>query len=161
YRDLHPLSYYRSDYHILQGSKDEPFLRRIRDAMNAADVAVEFSKSERGLGPHEGNLRYTDALEMADRPALSTTGVKEMSAEAGMEASFMAKPKIDDVGSSCHVRLSVWDEDGKRSLVGGSGPGGLSSSFGHFLAGQVQHGRDLAVTLAPNVNSYKRFQLNQ
>jgi glutamine synthetase len=37
YRDLNPLSYYRSDYHILQGSKDEPFMRRIRDAMNAAD----------------------------------------------------------------------------------------------------------------------------
>ncbi len=47
------------------------------------------------------------------------------------------------------------------SLVGGSGPGGLSESFGHFLAGQVVHGRDLAVTLAPNINSYKRFQLNQ
>jgi glutamine synthetase len=84
-----------------------------------------------------------------------------MSAAAGMAASFMAKPKIDEVGSSCHVHLSVWDKDGKHSLVGGSGPGGLSSSFGHFLAGQVQHGRDLAVTLAPNVNSYKRFQLNQ
>ena len=73
----------------------------------------------------------------------------------------MAKPKIDDIGSSCHVHLSVWDQDGERSLVGGSGPAGLSESFGQFLAGQVQHGPDLAVTLAPNVNSYKRFQLNQ
>jgi glutamine synthetase len=59
------------------------------------------------------------------------------------------------------VHLSVWDEAGERSLVGGSGRGDLSESFGHFLAGQVQHGRDLAVTLAPNVNSYKRFQVNQ
>jgi glutamine synthetase len=161
YRDLNPLSYYRSDYHILQGSKDEPFLRRVRDVMNAADIEVEFSKSEWGLGQQEVNLRYADALEMADRHALYKTGVKEMSAAEGMAASFMAKPRIDDIGSSCHVHLSVWDEDGERSLVPGDGPGGLSESFAHFLAGQVKHGRELAVTIAPNVNSYKRFQLNQ
>jgi glutamine synthetase len=98
---------------------------------------------------------------MADRHALYKNGVKEMSAAAGMAASFMAKPKIDDIGSSCHVHLSVWDEDGERSLVPGSGPGGLSDSFGHFLAGQVRHGTELGVLLAPNINSYKRFQLNQ
>jgi glutamine synthetase len=161
YRELNPLSYYRSDYHILQGSKDEPFMRRVRDVMNAADVEVEFSKSEWGLGQQEVNLRYADALEMADRHALYKTGVKEMSAAAGMAASFMAKPKIDDIGSSCHVHLSVWDEDGERSLVPGSGPGGLSDSFAHFVAGQVKHGPELAVMLAPNINSYKRFQLNQ
>ena len=83
YRDLNPLSYYRSDYHILQGSKDELFLRRVRDAMNAADIEVEFSKSEWGLGQQEVNLRYADALEMADRHALYKTGVKEMSARRG------------------------------------------------------------------------------
>jgi glutamine synthetase len=161
YRDLNPLSYYRSDYHILQGTKDEPFLRRVRDVMNAADIEVEFSKSEWGLGQQEVNLRYADALEMADRHALYKTGVKEMSAAAGLAASFMAKPRIDDIGSSCHVHLSVWDADSERSLVAGQGPGGLSESFGHFVAGQVKHGPDLAVTLAPNVNSYKRFQINQ
>lgn len=80
-----------------------------------------------------------------------------MSAAAGLAASFMAKPKIDDIGSSCHVHLSVWDEDGEQSLVPGSGPNGVSEVFGHFLGGQVSHGRDLAVMLAPNINSYKRF----
>jgi glutamine synthetase len=161
YRDLKPLSYYRSDYHVLQSSKDETFLHRLRDAMIAADIEVEFSKSEWGLGQQEVNLRYADALEMADRHALYKNGVKEMSAAAGMAASFMAKPRIDDIGSSCHVHLSLWDEDGERTLVPGSGPGGLSESLGHFLAGQVTHGPELAVMLAPNINSYKRFQLNQ
>jgi glutamine synthetase len=161
YRDLKPLSYYRSDYHVLQSSKDEGFLRSVRDAMNAADIEVEFSKSEWGLGQQEVNLRYADALEMADRHALYKNGVKELSAAAGMAASFMAKPRIDDIGSSCHVHLSVWDEDGEHSLVPGTGPHGLSEQFGHFLAGQVAHGPELAVTLAPNINSYKRFQLNQ
>src|SRR5262249_27450698 len=161
YHHLEPVSYYRADYHILASTRNDSFIEGIRRHMNAAGVEVEFSKSEWGLGQQEVNLRYTDALEMADRHVLYKTGVKEMSAEVGMAASFMAKPKIDDVGSSCHVHLSGWDEDGKRALVGGSGPGGLSGPFGHFLAGLVQHGRDLAVTLAPNINSYKRFQRNQ
>jgi glutamine synthetase len=161
YRDLKPLSYYRSDYHVLQSSKDEGFLRAVRDAMNTADIEVEFSKSEWGLGQQEVNLRYADALEMADRHALYKNGVKELSAAAGMAASFMAKPRIDDIGSSCHVHLSVWDQDGERSLFPESMPGEMSELFRRFLGGQVTHGPELAVLLAPNVNSYKRFQLNQ
>jgi glutamine synthetase len=161
YRDLNPLSYYRSDYHIFQSSRDEPLLQHLRDAMIAADIEVEFSKSEWGLGQQEVNLRCTDALEMADRHALYKNGVKELSAAAGIAASFMAKPKIDDVGSSCHVHLSVWDEDGERPLFPGSRPETMSEVLRHFIGGQATHGRDLAVTMAPNINSYKRFQLNQ
>jgi glutamine synthetase len=161
YRDLKPVSYYRSDYHILQSTKDDPFLQRLRNAMNAADIEIEFSKSEWGLGQQEVNLRYADALEMADRHALYKNGVKELTALAGMSASFMAKPRIDDIGSSCHVHLSVWDADGERPLMPGDGPDGLSELFRRFIAGQVAHGRDLSVLIAPNVNSYKRFQLNQ
>jgi glutamine synthetase len=161
YRDLRPLSYYRSDYHMLQSTKDDWFLKRLRNAMNAADIEVEFSKSEWGLGQQEVNLRYADALEMADRHALYKNGVKELTALAGMSASFMAKPRIDDIGSSCHVHLSVWDRDGGRPLMPGDGPDGLCALSRRFIAGQVAHGRELTVLIAPNVNSYKRFQLNQ
>jgi glutamine synthetase len=161
YRELKPLSYYRSDYHVFQSSRDEPLLQHLRDAMIAADIEVEFSKSEWGLGQQEVNLRCTDALEMADRHALYKNGVKELSAAAGIAASFMAKPKIDDIGSSCHVHLSVWEADGEHPLLPGSGPHDMSEVFGHFIGGQAAHGRDLAVMMAPNINSYKRFQLNQ
>jgi glutamine synthetase len=161
YRDLRPVSYYRSDYHILQSTKDDWFLKRLRDAMNAADIEVEFSKSEWGLGQQEVNLRYAEALEMADRHALYKNGVKELTALAGMSASFMAKPRIDEIGSSCHVHLSLWDEDGGRPLMPGEGDQGMSELFRRFIAGQVAHGRDLTVLIAPNINSYKRFQINQ
>jgi glutamine synthetase len=161
YRDLRPLSYYRSDYHMLQSTKDDWFLQRLRNAMNAADIEVEFSKSEWGLGQQEVNLRYADALEMADRHALYKNGVKELTALSGMSASFMAKPRIDDIGSSCHVHLSVWDGDGRRPLMPGDGPEGMSTLSRQFIAGQVEHGRELTALIAPNVNSYKRFQLNQ
>lgn len=161
YRDLNPVSYYRADYHVLQSTKDDWFLQRVRNEMNDADIEIEFSKSEWGLGQQEVNLRYADALEMADRHALYKNGVKELTALAGMSASFMAKPRIDDIGSSCHVHLSVWDQDGQRPLMPGDGPSGMSPLFRHFIAGQVTYGRELSVLIAPNVNSYKRFQVNE
>ncbi len=103
--------------------------------MNAADIEVEFSKSEWGLGQQEVNLRYTDALEMADRHALYKNGVKELAALSGMAASFMAKPRIDEIGSSCHVHLSVCDERGEPPLLPGDGSSGMSELFRQVLAG--------------------------
>ena len=119
YRDLRPMSYYRSDYHILQSTKDDWFLERVRRHMNEAGLEVEFSKSEWGLGQQEINLRYCEALEMADRHMLYKNGVKEIAALNGLSASFMAKPAIDEVGSSCHVHASLWDGAGERPLLWG------------------------------------------
>jgi glutamine synthetase len=158
YRDLHPASYYRSDYHILQSSKDEWLLARVRDAMDRAGIEIEFSKSEWGLGQHEVNLRYTDALEMADRHALYKTGLKEIVGFAGMSATFMAKPFIEDIGSSCHIHTSLWDAAGTLPLLAGEAGAPENDVLRRFIAGQAAHGCDLAVLLAPNVNSYKRFQ---
>lgn len=158
YRDLNPVSYYRSDYHILQSSKDEWILERLRDAMDRAGIEIEFSKAEWGQGQHEVNLRYTEALEMADRHALYKTGLKEIAAFAGLSASFMAKPFIDDIGSSCHIHCSIWDGAGETPLLEGDGTDGQSDLLRCFIAGQVAHGSELAVLYAPNINSYKRFQ---
>jgi glutamine synthetase len=161
YRDLNPVSYYRSDYQIFQSTKDEPFMSRLRRAMNDAGIEVEFSKSEYGLGQQELNLKYAGALEMADRHVLYKTAVKEMAAQAGLAACFMAKPRIEDIGSSCHVHLSVWDETGERPLMAGDGGAHVSDLCRRFIAGQATHGRDLTLLFAPNVNSYKRFLPNQ
>jgi glutamine synthetase len=69
HHDLTPVSGYLEDYHILQTSKEEPLIRTIRNGMEAADVPVETSKGEWGRGQEEINLRYAEALEMADRTA--------------------------------------------------------------------------------------------
>ncbi len=161
YRELRPVSYYRSDYHILQSTRDESLIGRIRNAMSAADIEIEFSKSEWGLGQQEANLRYAEALEMADRHALYKHGVKELAALSGMAASFMAKPRIDDIGSSCHLHVSVWDEAGERPLLPDADGHGMSELFRHFVAGQVEYGRELTPLFAPNINSYKRFVPDQ
>src|ERR1700677_1647776 len=88
YQGLEPLSYYRSDYHILQSSKDDWIISKIRNGMNAAGIEVEFSKSEWGLGQQEVNLRYTHVLEMADRHLLYKNGVKEIAALNDLTATF-------------------------------------------------------------------------
>jgi glutamine synthetase len=67
----------------------------------------------------------------------------------------MAKYDVRE-GNSCHVHLSLRDESGAPVFAGG-GASGFSVLFERFLAGMLEHARELSVLLAPNVNSYKRF----
>lgn len=158
YVGLEPVTYYRADYHILQSSRNDHFTEMVRRHMNAAGIEVEFSKAEWGLGQQEINLRYADALEIADRHALYKNGVKEMAQLNEWSATFMAKPAIGEIGSSCHIHASVWDADGDPKMPGPSSPHQLSGLGRSFLGGLLAHSRELMWLFAPNVNSYKRFQ---
>src|SRR5438309_27855 len=80
---------------------------KIRNSMDQAGISVSGSKGEWGLGQHEVNLHHADALEMADRHAIYKNGVKEMVAQEGWSATFMAKWSPDEVGSSFHLHSSV------------------------------------------------------
>lgn len=158
YLELDPVSYYRADYHILQSSRNDHFIETIRRHMNTAGIEVEFSKSEWGLGQQEINLRYADALEIADRHALYKNGVKEMAQLNEWSVTFMAKPSIAEIGSSCHIHASVWDADGNPAMPDPSSPHDLSGVGRSFLGGLLEHTPELMWLYAPNVNSYKRFQ---
>ena len=105
------------DYHILQTTKDEYLIRKIRNGMEGAGVPVEFSKGEFGRGQQEINLRYADALEMADRHVIYKNGVKEIASIAGRAVTFMAKWSMAEAGSSFHLHSSLWDERGAASLM--------------------------------------------
>jgi len=150
YHDLTPSVPYILDYHILGASFDEPFLREIRMAMKGAGMQVESSKGEAWAGQHEINFRFRDALRAADDHAVYKTGVKEIAFQHGQSVTFMAKPHHDWVGSSCHIHSSLW-RDGANAFAG------ESEEFRHYLAGQIACLADLAVFVAPTVNSYKRF----
>jgi glutamine synthetase len=158
YQELEPVSYYRADYHILASTRNDTFIEAIRRHMNAAGVEVEFSKSEWGLGQQEINLRYTDALEIADRHALYKNGVKEMAHRSEWSVTFMAKPSISEIGSSCHIHASLWGADGTARMPDPSSTRELSGLGRSFLAGLLEHTPELMWLFAPNVNSYKRFQ---
>jgi len=150
YHDLTPAVPYIIDYHILGASYDEPFLRQVRTSMKAAGMVVESSKGEAWAGQHEINFRFADALKAADDHVVYKTGIKEIAFQRGHSVTFMAKPHHDWVGSSCHIHSSLW-QDGKAAFAG------ESDVFRHYLAGQIACIGDLAVFVAPTINSYKRF----
>ena len=108
-----------------------------------------------GKGQHEINLRYADAVEMADRHVIYKNGAKEIAGLNGRSLTFMAKYSMDDVGSSCHVHSSLWDARGHRVASCGSddGPDHMSPAFRGWLGGLVATGRELAWMFAPTVNS--------
>ena len=146
------------DYQLLQTTREEYILRRIRNEMRAAGIPVEFSKGEAGRGQHEVNVTYAESLETADRHLVFKNGIKEIAAQEGRAATFMAKWTMDDVGSSCHVHTSLWDaESGDPLMADASHPSGLSSLGRRFLAGQLRGARQLAWCAAPTVNSYRRY----
>lgn len=155
YQGLQMLSDYRSDYQVLQGGRDEWFIHQLRTHMPQFGIEIESSKPEWGLGQQEITLDYCEALEMADRHVLYKHGVKELAFRAGLTPTFMAKPAIDEVGSSCHLHVSIWDIESGRSLCWEGD--GMSKTFGGFVAGQIEHAADLGLLYAPTINSYKRF----
>jgi glutamine synthetase len=150
-------SWYNLDYHVFQTTKDEPLLRELRNQMLAAGLPVEFSKGEAAPGQHELNLRYSDALTMADNHTIYKNGAKEIAHLQGKSITFMAKPKIDEPGSSCHIHSSIWSEDG-TPLCPGDGPHDMSPTFRAWMGGLLAHSRELSICFAPFVNSYKRYQ---
>lgn len=162
YQDLAMLSNYRSDYQMIQSGRDDWFIRQIRNQMPAFGVSVESSKPEWGLGQQEITLDYCDTLEMADRHVLFKYGVKQLAHQADLTVTFMAKPKIDEIGSSCHLHVSMWSaETGKPLCWSESDEGGMSEKFGSFVAGQLESAVEVSLLFAPTVNSYKRFQPDQ
>ncbi len=159
YREFHPHSDWIEDYHILQTTREEYLIRRIRNGMDGAGVPVEFSKGEAGRGQHEINLVYADALEMADRHVVYKNGVKEIAAQEGRAVTFMAKYSMAEVGSSCHLHISLTDVNDGRPVFPDPAGGSLGSeTFRHFLGGLLASARELSWCFAPYVNSYKRYQ---
>ena len=160
YRDLRPSSPYIMDYHMLQTTRDEWFVRQVRNAMLGAGIPVEFSKGEFGRGQQEINITYSDALSNADHHALYKHGVKEMAELNGVAATFMAKWTMAEAGSSCHLHSSVWSADGSESLMwSDEGEHHMSDTYRWYMGGLMACAREMAWMYAPFVNSYKRYQL--
>jgi len=150
YRDLEPANLYNVDYSMLGTARVEPLIRRIRNAMTAANMPVENSKGECNFGQHEINFRYDNALATADNHVIYKTGAKEMADQDGMSITYMAK--LDErEGNSCHIHCSLRHDGGGNVFADDE------QTFHRFIAGQLACLRDLTLFFAPHVNSYKRF----
>jgi glutamine synthetase len=141
---------YILDYHILATTFSEPLMRQIRNGMQAAGMIVESSKGEAWPGQQEVNFRYADALTMADNHTIYKNGAKEIAFLNGCSITFMAKPHHEWIGSSCHIHSSLWRGD--ESAFAGE-----STVFTQYLAGHISCLKELAIFMAPTINSYKRF----
>jgi glutamine synthetase len=159
WRELGTASPYIGDYLIGITTKEEAVMRRLRNDMQAAGIPIENSKGEWGPGQEEINVRYAEALEMADRHVVLKNGAKEIADQMGKAITFMAKYNYDLAGNSSHIHNSLWSADGKTPLFfDKKGKYGLTELGRQWAAGQIKYAKEYTWFLAPYVNSYKRFQ---
>ena len=158
YRDMTTISAYNEDYHIFQTTKEEDVMRAIRTGLQGAGIPVENTKGEADAGQEEVNVRYSDALDMADNHAVIKNACKEIAWKNGRAVTFLAKWNYNAAGNSCHIHQSLWSTDGKPMFFDEADPHGMSDMMRHYLAGLLNHAGDITYFLAPNINSYKRYQ---
>jgi glutamine synthetase len=124
--------------------------------LEAMGIPVEYSFHELGPSQHEIDLRYTDALTMADNVMTFRQVVKQVANELGVYATFMPKPIQGAFGSGMHTQVSLFEGD----VNAFHDPGdefGLSKVGKHFIAGLLMHAREITAVTNQTVNSYKRL----
>lgn len=122
-------------------------------------IPVEFSHHESAPSQHEIDLRYSDALSMADSVMTYKLVVKEIANKHGVFASFMPKPITGVPGNGMHLHLSLFDDEGHNVFFDENDPSGyaLSDTAKCFIAGMLEHSKEMALITNQYVNSYKRL----
>jgi glutamine synthetase len=158
HRDLRTHNHLNADYQIFQTQLDEPLMQRVRTELSRSGVLIEGSMGECSPGQQELNLRYTEALALADAHALAKMAIKDMAQSMDLSASFLAKWHPEMAGSSSHIHLSLWDATASEPrFLDRSAEHGMSALMRAFVAGLIAHGPDTTLFYCPYVNSYKRF----
>ena len=120
-------------------------------------IAVEYSHHEVAPSQHEIDLRYTDALTMADATMTYRLVVKEIAIKHGVHASFMPKPLTTENGSGMHLYQSLFRGD-ENMFFAPEAASHLSPMAGHYIAGLLRHAREFTLVTNQWVNSYKRLR---
>jgi glutamine synthetase len=119
-------------------------------------IPVEYAQHEDAPSQHEVDLRYTDALTMADQVMTVRLVVKEIATERGVYASFMPKPLVGVQGSGMHTHFSLFEGDSNAFYDPGD-EFGLSKVGRGFIAGLLRHAGEITAVTNQWVNSYKRL----
>ncbi len=136
--------------------KGEEVRKEILSALDEIGYEVETSHHEVGASQHEVDLRYSQALEMADKVMTLKYFVKTIAVRNGLVASFMPKPVFGGAGNGMHVHQSLW-KGGANAFFDEGDDYSLSDDAYYFLGGQMEHARALSALTAPTINSYKRL----
>jgi glutamine synthetase len=132
------------------------FRRHAIENLEAMGISVEFSHHEGAPGQQEIDLRYADALTMADNVMTFRYVVKEVALTQGVRASFMPKPFSEQPGSGMHTHVSLFEGD-RNAFYEGEDPYELSATGKAFVAGLLRHAREISAVTNQWVNSYKRL----
>lgn len=125
-------------------------------ALEDLGIGVEYSHHEVGPSQHEIDMRYTDALSMADNAMTFRLVVKEVALLNGVYATFMPKPLIGENGSGMHTHMSLFEGD-RNAFFDPSDEHHLSMVAKHFIAGLLRHASEMTLVCNQWVNSYKRL----
>ena len=125
-------------------------------ALESMGIRVEYSHHEVAPSQHEIDLRYDDALTMADTVVTYKVTVKEIARKYGVYATFMPKPIFGVNGSGMHVHQSLFIND-KNAFFDPNDPYHLSDTAKHYIAGLLKHIKEITLVLNQTVNSYKRL----
>jgi len=137
----------------------EDLLEDITQACDSQGIPTGAITAEYAPGQFEINLRHEeDPLAAADHCVLFKRVVRGVARKHGYQATFMAKPYPEEAGSGLHLHVSLYDEEGNNVFDGGSEP--ASDTLRHAIGGALQLLPESMAFLAPNVNSYRRFEPN-
>ena len=129
---------------------------RTVEALEAMGIGVEYSHHEVAPSQHEIDLRYADALTMADAMMTYRLVVKEVALQHGVYATFMPKPLYGQNGSGMHVHQSLFKGE-RNAFFDPKDPMYLSKVARGYVAGLIRHAREIIGVCAQWVNSYKRL----
>jgi len=125
-------------------------------ALEKLGISVEYSHHEVAPSQHEIDLRYCNALCMADNVMTYRLTVKEIAQAEGVYATFMPKPIFGENGNGMHVHQSLFKGD-NNAFFDGSDEHNLSKTGKSYIAGVLKHAREITPVLNQWVNSYKRL----
>jgi glutamine synthetase len=125
-------------------------------ALDRLGIHVEYTHHEVGPSQHEIDMRYADALKMADDCMTYRITVKEYAMKYGWHATFMPKPIFGENGSGMHTHQSLFKGE-RNAFYDAEDQYFLSDTAKCFIAGQLKHAREISSIFAQWVNSYKRL----
>ncbi|MDG3011912.1 type I glutamate--ammonia ligase [Rhodococcus sp. D2-41] len=132
------------------------FRRHAIDALESMGISVEFSHHETAPGQQEIDLRYADALSMADNVMTFRYLVKQVAIQEGVRATFMPKPFSEHAGSAMHTHMSLFEGE-NNAFHNPDDPLQLSVTGKAFIAGILEHANEISAVTNQYVNSYKRL----
>jgi glutamine synthetase len=124
--------------------------------LEAMGIGVEYSHHEVAASQHEIDMRYTDALTMADNVMTYRLVVKQIAIDHGVHATFMPKPVFGINGSGMHTHQSLF-KDGHNAFFDPNGQYFLSQTARSYIAGLLKHAPEFTSVTNQWVNSYKRL----